>query len=159
MDLRKIIQQQILLDEAIKKAHFLEQDYQEEMFIALFTEVGEFANEVQSFKYWKKSKKIDQNNLLEEYADGLHFLMSFAIKYNCNSLIEPLVLSKDINKQFLEIFNAINKMAKKISKRKIEKAIAIYLGLAKLLDISDDKINDAYKLKNQKNFERIKNNY
>lgn len=159
MDLRKIIQQQILLDEAIKKAHFLEQDHQEEMFIALFTEVGEFANEVQSFKYWKKSKKIDQNNLLEEYADGLHFLMSFAIKYNCNSLIEPLVLSEDINKQFLEIFNAINKMVKKISKRKIEKTIAIYLGLAKLLTISDDKINDAYELKNKKNFERIKNNY
>lgn len=159
MDLKKIIEQQILLDEAIKKAHLLKQDHQEEMFIALFTEVGEFANEVQSFKYWKKSKKINQNDLLEEYADGLHFLMSFAIKYKCNSLIEPLVLSKDINYQFLKMFNSISKLIKNISKRKVEKAIAIYLGLAKLLDISDDKINQAYKLKNQKNFERIKNNY
>ena len=84
--------QQIRLDKAVKEAHKMNQDYSNQMIIALYTEVGEFANEIQSFKYWKKSKNIDQNNLLEEFADGLHFLISFAIK------TKPSVVKwKDIN--------------------------------------------------------------
>ena len=129
------------------------------MIIALYTEVGEFANEIQSFKYWKKSKNIDQNNLLEEFADGLHFLISFAIKTNCNYIIEPLVLSNDINYQLLEMFKSIYKLSKKISRRNVTKCIAIYIGIAKILNIEDDLIIESYMLKNKKNFERIKNNY
>ena len=113
MNFKSIIDQQILLDKAIKEAHKINQDYSNQMIIALYTEVGEFANEIQSFKYWKKSKNIDQNNLLEEFADGLHFLISFAIKTNCNYIIEPLVLSNDINYQLLEMFKSIYKLSKK----------------------------------------------
>lgn len=159
MNFKFIIDQQILLDKAIKEAHKIEHDYSNKMIIALYTEVGEFANEIQSFKYWKKSKTIDQDKLLEEFADGLHFLISFAIKTNCNSIIEPLILSNDINLQLLEMFKSIYRLSKKISKRNIVKCIAIYIGIAKILNISDDLIIKAYMLKNKKNFERIKNNY
>lgn len=160
MNFEKIIRQQILLDEAIKKAHGIEdQNNNEKMLIALYTEIGEFANEVQSFKYWKKSKKIDQDKMLEEFADGLHFLTSFAIKFNVSKIIEPLILSNDINFQFLAMFQSISKMTKRLNKRNVEKSIAIYIGLAKLLKISDEQIDHAYSLKNIINFERIKTNY
>ena len=159
MNFKSIIDQQILLDKAIKEAHKINQDYSNQMIIALYTEVGEFANEIQSFKYWKKSKNIDQNNLLEEFADGLHFLISFAIKTNCNYIIEPLVLSNDINYQLLEMFKSIYKLSKKISRRNVTKCIAIYIGIAKILNIEDDLIIESYMLKTKKNFERIKNNY
>ncbi|MBR2849123.1 MAG: dUTP diphosphatase, partial [Mycoplasmataceae bacterium] len=72
---------------------------------------------------------------------------------------EPKIISQDINVQFLKVFNLINKMSKRTSKCIIEKTIAVYLGIAKLLEISDDQIENAYFLKNQINFERIKNNY
>lgn len=160
MNFKKIIKQQILLDEAIKKAHAIEdQNNNEKMLIALYTEIGEFANEVQSFKYWKKSKKIDRDKMLEEFADGLHFLTSFAIKFNVNKVIEPLILSNDINFQFLAMFQSIGKMTKRLNKRNVEKSIAIYIGIAKLLNISDEQIDHAYSLKNIINFERIKTNY
>lgn len=51
MNFKSIIDQQILLDKAIKEAHKINQDYSNQMIIALYTEVGEFANEIQSFKY------------------------------------------------------------------------------------------------------------
>ena len=85
--------------------------------------------------------------------------ISFAIKKNCNYIIEPLVLSNDINYQLLEMFKSIYKLSKKISRRNITKCIAIYIGIAKILNISDDLIIESYMLKNKKNFERIKNNY
>ena len=159
MNLKKIIEQQVLLDNAIREAHSVEQNHTEKMIIALYTEIGEFANEVQSFKYWKKIKEINESNLLEEYADGLHFLMSFAIKTTCHHIIEPLILFDDVNLQCLAMFESVTDIVKNISKENVEKSIAIYFGLAKLLNISDDKINEAYMFKNKKNFERIKNNY
>lgn len=159
MNFEKIIEKQIILDEAIKKAHSIDENNNDKMLIALYTEIGEFANEVQSFKYWKKSKKIDQSKMLEEFADGLHFLISFAIKYHVAKIIEPLVLSNDINFQILAMFQSTSKLVKKLNKRNIEKAIAIYIGIAKLLNISDEEINKAYFAKNAINFERIKSNY
>lgn len=51
MNFDKVIEKQIILDQAIQKAHAINQDYHEKMLIALYTEIGEFANEVQSFKY------------------------------------------------------------------------------------------------------------
>lgn len=159
MNFKKIIEHQKILDEKIKQTHSINSDITKNILIALYTEVGEFANEVQSFKYWKKSKKINQNDLLEEYADGIHFLMSFAIKVECDIEIESNQISNDINEQFLAVFNSISKLTKKVNKKNVQKTIALYLGLAKLLNISDDLIHEAYVNKNKKNFERIKNNY
>ena len=44
--------------------------------LALFTEVGEFANETESFKYWKENKKDNREKQLEEYLDILFFYLS-----------------------------------------------------------------------------------
>lgn len=162
MNFKKIIEQQKKLDKAIIDAHSIKigtEEINEKMIVALFTEIAEFANEVQSFKYWKKTKQINYENMLEEYADGLHFLISFAIKHKSHEIIEAKIYYEDINKQFIKMFSSIEKLSNQISKNNIEESIAIYLGLAKLLNINDDQIEQAYLLKNKKNFERIKNNY
>lgn len=49
-----------------------------EKFLAIKTELFEFANEVESFKYWKKNK--GKSNQLEEACDVLHFILSIAIE-------------------------------------------------------------------------------
>lgn len=48
-----------------------------EKFLALKTELFELANEIESFKYWKKNK--NKTNQLEEACDVLHFVTSIAI--------------------------------------------------------------------------------
>ena len=51
-----------------------------EKFLALKTELFELANEIESFKYWKKNK--NKTNQLEEACDVLHFVISIAIDNN-----------------------------------------------------------------------------
>lgn len=46
--------------------------------LALFAEVGEFANELSSFKYWKQYHVENRNKALEEFADICFFLLSIA---------------------------------------------------------------------------------
>ena len=47
-----------------------------EKFLAIKTEIFELANEIESFKYWKKNK--GKTNQLEEACDVLHFALSIA---------------------------------------------------------------------------------
>ena len=47
-----------------------------EKFLAIKTEIFELANEIESFKYWKKNK--GKTNQLEEACDVLHFVLSIA---------------------------------------------------------------------------------
>ena len=52
MDFKNIVSKQLLLDAEIKKVHQqINQNYNNQLLIALFVEVGELANEIQSFKY------------------------------------------------------------------------------------------------------------
>ena len=55
----------------------LDKDLTLEKFLALKTELYEFINELESFKYWKKNKGKD--HILEEACDTLHFILSLAI--------------------------------------------------------------------------------
>ena len=47
-----------------------------EKFLAIKTEIFELANEIESFKYWKKNK--GKSNQLEEACDVLSFALSIA---------------------------------------------------------------------------------
>jgi dimeric dUTPase (all-alpha-NTP-PPase superfamily) len=44
--------------------------------VAFFVELGEFTNELRSFKFWSNKKPSPKEVLLEEYVDALHFLLS-----------------------------------------------------------------------------------
>jgi len=44
--------------------------------LALFTEVGEFANATKCFKYWSNKPAESKERLLDEYVDILHFYLS-----------------------------------------------------------------------------------
>lgn len=161
MNLERIKEKQKKLDKAISDTHSITKndDWFNKVLLALYVEIGELANEIQSFKYWKKNKRIDLNLIKEEYADGLHFLMSFGISNNIRTEIEPVIYSDDLNKQFLKLFSLLNKFQENNSTKLIEEIIGIYLGIAKLLSLSDLEIEEAYLRKNEINFLRIKNNY
>lgn len=48
--------------------------------LALFTELGEFSNEIECFKHWKKNKRNDRDKRLDEFADCVHFTLSILNK-------------------------------------------------------------------------------
>ena len=64
----------------------LDKDLTLEKFLALKTELYEFINELESFKYWKKNKGKD--HILEEACDTLHFILSLAIDKEVDMNIE-----------------------------------------------------------------------
>ncbi|MEG2909687.1 MAG: dUTP diphosphatase, partial [Erysipelotrichaceae bacterium] len=47
--------------------------------LALLIEIGELANETRCFKFWSNKGASSKDVILEEYADGIHFLLSLGI--------------------------------------------------------------------------------
>ncbi|MDR4995796.1 dUTP diphosphatase [Bacillus altitudinis] len=98
MNLQKMFEMQKELDDRIIREKGLEgQDLLPNTYVALITELGEFANEGRWFKHWsnvqvpekpKYNWMINKDDLewhpsyplLEEYADCIHFFLSIAIK-------------------------------------------------------------------------------
>ena len=102
MNLKVIFEKQIKLDETLHNnvINPNEKNLREKEIIALLVELGEFANEVKLFKYWKKHKEINQTKMLEEFADGIHFLTSLAtefhVDYEIKKLVYKILLSKNV---------------------------------------------------------------
>ena len=68
---------QAKLDATIAK----ETNYSSEFFkyhhiLAFIIEVAELANEIKSFKHWQINKNIDNNKIIAEFVDVLHFYLS-----------------------------------------------------------------------------------
>ncbi|MEK4791151.1 dUTP diphosphatase [Bacillus sp. FSL K6-2971] len=103
MNLQKMFEMQKELDDRIIREKGLEgQDLLPNTYVALITELGEFANEGRWFKHWSNIQEPKQPEynwmtyrddlewkpeygyksypLLEEYADCLHFFLSIALK-------------------------------------------------------------------------------
>lgn len=76
MKINRLLEMQRDLDRLIlNKANI--QIYPTEMVkMALLVELGELANEIQFFKYWKHNKNINQEKIKEEWADCFHFSLS-----------------------------------------------------------------------------------
>jgi dimeric dUTPase (all-alpha-NTP-PPase superfamily) len=84
MELKELLKTQDKLDTEIllrlgkERNYITEKELLNSKQIALFTEVAEFCNELQSFKYWKQNKSVNEKALIEEFVDILFFWLSLA---------------------------------------------------------------------------------
>ena len=161
MNLKVIFEKQIKLDETLHNnvINPKEKNLREKEIIALLVELGEFANEVKLFKYWKKHKEINQTKMLEEFADGIHFLTSLATEFHVDYEINVIKKSIDFCLQLAYVYKIFIKLFKHCTKKLIKKAYGAYLGLGEIVNITYEKIETAYFDKNEVNFKRIENNY
>ncbi|WP_027123048.1 dUTP diphosphatase [Mesomycoplasma molare] len=134
-------------------------DWKLQISLAIIVEIAEFANELQSFKFWKNNKNIDKNKLLEEWADIIHFLSSCANFLNLEPLIEPQVFSKDINLQLQEVFQSSIIFQKHFNKESLKKLYSLILGFLDILEINENQLTDAYFKKAEINLKRIHDKY
>ena len=81
--LQKLLDKQKKLDELIllnknkrDNCIYPPKQFLTEKIAALSVEVAEFANEVESFKYWKENKKNNREKQIGEYVDILFFWLS-----------------------------------------------------------------------------------
>ena len=153
------------LDIRVREANNIDmdKDLSLEKYIALKTELFEFANEVEAFKYWKKNK--GKAHILEEACDTLHFIFSLAIDMNVEINQEGIINDK-YNADDYDMNEVIGIMDAMISDCYIEKEWDALNGVLAFLCIALDKcgfnaddIYKAYVDKNKENHKRQDNNY
>src|SRR5690606_36397479 len=96
IDWQKLFSMQRELDERIIVEHQLTGTYFLERLLALQVEVGELANETRCFKYWSLKPPAERAVILEEYVDGIHFILSIGLSLGLETMIPN---KRFVNKQ------------------------------------------------------------
>ena len=172
MNLAKMFAAQKELREHI---NYNEPDRFEKLVMALLVEIGECANEQRTWKYWSKDRMprkmatrgigysgtLIYNPLLEEYVDGLHFVLELGIelKINPNDWMVDKIIKTDIVEQFITLYQSVTDLWDSPSDVQLIVTFEHYLGLGEKLGFAWDEIEAAYFTKNKVNHERQENGY
>ncbi|WP_085991731.1 dUTP diphosphatase [Oceanobacillus senegalensis] len=161
MDWDILFSMQSQLDTYIKENHSLaERDLFQEKCLALLVEIGELANETRCFKFWSNKPRNDVNVILEEYVDGIHFILSLGIdkgyRYESKGLS---AVSNSETVQFNRVFTTCAQFRSNPSKENYETLFDSYIQLGNILGFTESDIKDAYYKKNEINYERQNKGY
>ncbi|WNE40271.1 MAG: hypothetical protein GBAus27B_000338 [Mycoplasmataceae bacterium] len=88
--------------------------------IALLVEIGEFANELKTFKHWKKDKTINFPKAQEELIDCLHFYLSWVNAFQIDFSdykFEKLATESDYNELLLAFFSETEKFSVEVPRK------------------------------------------
>ena len=147
------------LDKAIYKEHGCEFD-EEKCLLAMIDEIGEFNHEIKStWCWWKKSQKeMDREKTLEELVDIWHFALSLTYRYFDllikNNKFEHYKFDDSEGGQD-EKLSCLYAWLQHNKYYRLENLYAIGLKFGFTLE----DVYNAYKKKNQVNYERLANNY
>lgn len=150
------------LNKRIRAEHHLEnEDLLTEQVLALEVELGELANETRCFKYWSQKPPAAREVILEEYVDGLHFILSLGIEMGFSD--RPLNFEQfeetSLVEQFQNVFDQISELNKRRDFYTYEQLFSQFLHLGKLLGFTNEEITEAYMKKNLVNHKRQDEGY
>jgi len=136
----------------------------ERRIMALLTELGELSNEVpEMVKYWSQNQQRRDHFALEEFVDGLHFILSIGLLLEVSPLPrqpKPWITNhQTLDVQLWELYRSIFNLSQNPSKPNWYWMLDVYLGLGKQLQFSDADIDWTYQHKNAINRERQNNGY
>lgn len=128
--------------------------------LALMVELGELANETRCFKYWSNKMPSPKEVIMDEYADGLHFLLSLGIPLKTTKFEYELSENEeDLTNQFHKMYALGNALNEHYDLENYIKAMQYYLNMALSLAMDDQDIINSYKTKLAVNHKRQENNY
>ncbi|MCA1056394.1 dUTP diphosphatase [Rossellomorea aquimaris] len=162
MKIEELLHMQKDLDQHIESEHGLEdEDLVDKKILALLVEAGELANETRSFKFWSKKAPSEKSIILEEYVDGIHFILSLGLEIGLEEIDvnEQHAGGEDLNEQFLHVFKSIVEFREERSVNHFFTMFNQYLLLGEVLGFSRDDVYHAYLNKNKVNYERQKEGY
>lgn len=175
MNLAKLFETQ---KELRNRIAYNESDRFNKLVLALLVELGECANEWRGFKFWSKNQsprtkatrnvammeedKIYYNPLLEEYVDGLHFLLELGIELG----EEEITVDSDYtegtpNETFVKLYKQIaDLLFCDFPEGEYEEVFNLYVGLGELqLGFTWEEVEAAYFEKNAVNHRRQDDGY
>lgn len=160
MNWTTLFDQQRHLDERIKEEYQLSGNQFDERLLALLVELGELANETRSFKFWSTKGPSPQDVILEEYVDGIHFLLSLGLALGYERESFPAGSSYlDATDAFLDVFRKVTNFGLSKTEAMYETLMAAYLELGYTLGFNEELIMMAYVSKNKQNHERQDQGY
>ncbi|MBD1380068.1 dUTP diphosphatase [Metabacillus arenae] len=162
MNLTRLFDMQETLDRKIEEQHHLgNEELIEKKTLALLVELGELANETRCFKFWSLKPASDPSVILEEYVDGIHFILSLGIELKLQNhvKVERLIIDTALTEQFLAVYTAIDQFKQDYSKLRYLILFNEYINLGEQLGFTTEQIEEAYMKKNQVNHERQEQGY
>jgi dimeric dUTPase (all-alpha-NTP-PPase superfamily) len=116
--IKKLQLEQQKLDEIIIKSNSITDIKDRNGFIrskiALLVEIGELANELKTFKHWKKDKTINLPKAKEELIDCLHFYLSWVNHFEIDFVdhkFDKSTFETDYNELLLALFSETEKFS------------------------------------------------
>lgn len=149
------------LDDRIRQEHgLIGRDLIADKVLALQVELAELANETRCFKYWSKKPPADRDVILEEYVDGLHFVISLGIELGYE--YEPTDLQAGFG-SLTERFTALLALTAVFGQRRevdvYRELFDAIWGLGSGLGFTAAEIEAAYLAKNEVNHRRQEQGY
>ena len=163
MNVTKLFEMQKGLDQHIEEQHQLnETDLFDRKILALLVELGELANETRCFKFWSLKGPSASQVILEEFVDGIHFILSLGIECGYENKFKlSTSTNQEVNltNQFITIYKVVNVFQASRSLADFHALFQAYLHLAVLLGFSNSDIEQAYIGKNEVNYQRQQQGY
>ncbi len=169
MNVKKLCEMQRVLDNRIIQEHGLEgKNLEDNKILALLVEICELANETRCFKHWSNKGPSEEDILLEEYVDSLHFFLSIANdrQYNVDRLYDVYVKDLEVKQEQTSLVTAFKESMEKILMMEKNQdpfhyiqSFAAYLNLGKMLGFTWEQIQQGYIQKNEINHKRQDNGY
>ncbi|GGJ84560.1 hypothetical protein GCM10007063_03850 [Lentibacillus kapialis] len=149
------------LDAYIESQHDIsERDLFKEKYLALLVELGELANETRCFKFWSIKPRSEQSVILEEFVDGIHFILSLGLEKGyryVSEMIKPAEV--DETGQFNHVYDLCTTFYCEPTEKNYHKLFENYLKLGQLMGFDEQGVKDAYLKKNDINYERQNHGY
>lgn len=159
--LTEMYEKQLELDNEIASNHGISyEETKDKRLLALLVELGEFANATRTFKFWSFKPSESKSRVLDEFADGLHFLLSLGLAYNFK--IDSLEIEsneKELTEAILSSYHYINEFYDDRSYINYVKMFEGYLKILATLGYSWTDAHDAYFTKLKENHHRQETNY
>ncbi|SMP66591.1 dUTP diphosphatase [Anoxynatronum buryatiense] len=161
MNWNHLFDMQAQLDKHIQQNHRLEaEDLTGRKILAFQVELGELANETRCFKFWSLKPPSPPSVILEEYVDGLHFLLSLGLSlgYRFDQL-EEVPAAVDSCDQFQRVYRAATYFERETSAENYHQLFQEFMALAVKLGLTPEGVMEAYVAKNTVNFQRQDEGY
>ncbi|KMY55012.1 dUTPase [Bacillus sp. FJAT-27231] len=162
MNLLKLFRMQRALDEYIETEHGLQEaDLFDKKVLALLVEIGELANETRCFKFWSLKQPSERKFILEEFVDGVHFILSLGLTCSLEqeAVIAEAEAAGSVTEQFLHVYEAVHVFKREKSADTYQQLLQNYFTLGRLLGFSAEEVEGAYVAKNEVNYERQQQGY
>ena len=160
-DLKDLYLKQEELDLEIAKNHNINYEVtRHKRILALLVELGEFANTTRTFKFWSNKGMESKEVVLDEFADGLHFLLSLGIdKGYVLDYLDVEDEEMNLTDNLLTTYSLISEYKQNQTLDNYVSMFSSYLRALYKIGIDWSEAKNAYYIKLKENHHRQETNY